>query len=110
MHRPGFDVIPNDRQPGIPEFCTPNLIRSEEHGNAIDHGNTRFKAGLRIILDRAFRADWEITHEHLGARRLQRSGNVCRFKINDSEGIVIRIVAHVRRDPVEDWACLDNHV
>jgi hypothetical protein len=62
------------------------------------------------MLDRAFRSHWEITYEHLGARGLQRSGNVCRFEIDDSERIVIRIIDHVRRDAVEDGASLDNHV
>jgi hypothetical protein len=62
------------------------------------------------MFDRALRADRQVTHEHLGARRPQRSGNIGRLEIDDSECIIVRIIGHVRRDPVKDRTGFHNHV
>ena len=110
MHRPALDVIPDDRQPGIAEFRAPDLIRSEEHGNAIDHGYTCFETGLRVILDRALGADREIADKYLGTRRAQRCSDISRLEIDRTEGALIGIVGHVRGDSVEDRTGLNDDV
>ena len=49
-----LDVVSYNRQTGIAEFRPPNLVCSEEDGDAIDHRNAGLEAGLRMIFDRTF--------------------------------------------------------
>jgi hypothetical protein len=62
------------------------------------------------VLDRALRADRQVAHEHLGTRCAQRCSDISRLEIDRTESVVVRVIGHVRRDPVEDRAGLHDDV
>ena len=62
------------------------------------------------MLDRLFRADRQIAEQHLGARLAQSLGDVGRLEIGRTEGDLVVIIGHMRRDAVELGPHLDDDV